>query len=135
MKKLLVILIFTTTLLSNDVEELYFDSKNVIAFYEGKEDFTDEQFMKVTTTVGYFHGLIDYNKWYSIYNRYNKKANKELYDNKLNSKICLNSVSPFQLAKTLVFFLDNNPKFFKEKKLVAIWGMLSQFKCDPTINK
>lgn len=130
MKVLLFTLILLSQLFSNEVEEFYTDTKKMISFLEEDNYRYDEQDMyKISSTVGYYKGMLDFYNIYGIYNKFQKLKNTELYDDKLDKKFCLNNVTHLQLGKTLVYFLDKNPTFYSKDKAFVLWGMLSFYEC------
>jgi hypothetical protein len=130
MKILFILLLLISQLFSNEIAELYSDSKKVIRFMEsGLELKSEVDIYRVSNLIGYYQGIIDYYLWYKGYNKYQELKKTGLYDKELDKKICLEEVTPIQLAKTMVLFLDKNPEFLDKDKFQVIWGMLSHYEC------
>lgn len=130
MKVLLFTLILLSQLFSNEVEEFYTDTKKMISFMNEEIGLkSTEDIYRTAHVIGEYKGILSYYKLFKMYNNYQKIKNTESYDEKLDKKICLDKVTPLQLGKTLVHFLDNNPDFFNKDKALVLFGALSYYKC------
>lgn len=121
MKKLLFFICLSSSLFAMTAEDFYKDTKKFISYSEGVKKWSDQEFTNIIYIDATLTGVL-------ISQNFNKTM-QLIYPDKNFVSLCLNQVTPYQLSKTLIAAVDQDPKLLRSNHSILIENVLLRYQC------